>query len=269
MPSNICKKCGKENEPDFKFCAFCGEKLSYLLCIECGEEYNKDYDYCGKCGGKLVDIDSYKNSDILYFSFQKEYTARGIQTSNGFILFKGAKLREEIVESARDHIINLRKKHANKIKNFVTTEDILFRSSSSAASFVSGSNLSGPKYWKSKGKTTNRKPSKPKTTKNPKYNDQVFYLKSGEFYGKGKYDGEIFTLFKGAKLNPSIASYSEKGVKKMRNENKNKIRNLITIDSIVFTSPSAAARFITGREMNGRDEWKNINGESINDIGFN
>ena len=121
MPSNICKKCGKENEPDFKFCGFCGEKLSYLICIECGEEYNKDYEYCGKCGGKLVEIDYIKNHNILYFSFQKKYAAKGIETSNGFILLKGAKIREEIVESARDHIIKLRKKHASKIKNLITS----------------------------------------------------------------------------------------------------------------------------------------------------
>lgn len=69
----------KKNESDFKFCAFCGEKLSYLVCIECGEEYNKDYEYCGKCGGKLVDINSYMNPDILYFNFQNKYTARGFK----------------------------------------------------------------------------------------------------------------------------------------------------------------------------------------------
>ena len=264
MPSNICKKCGKENEPDFKFCAFCGEKLSYLLCIECGYEYNKDYEYCGKCGGKLVDINSCINPEFLYFNFQNKYTARGIQTSDGFILLKGARLREEIKESAREYVINLRKQHADKIKNFVTTEHIYFRSSSAAASFLSGSSMSGTLYWKSKEKNNYEKINKPENRKNSIFDGEIFYLKSYEFSGQGKYDGEKFTLLKGAKLNPSIKDYIEETVTKRREEHKSKIRNLVTVEDIIFNSPSGAASFILGRSVNGKEEWKNKKGQSIN-----
>ena len=64
--SNICKNCGKENEPNFKFCAFCGEKLPYLVCSKCGEVYNKDYMFCGECGGLLVKkTNNYDGSEII------------------------------------------------------------------------------------------------------------------------------------------------------------------------------------------------------------
>ena len=46
--------------------------------------------------------------------------------------------------------VALRKKHfeAGKVKNLVTTEDILFSSSSAAADFVTGYSVSGPANWR-------------------------------------------------------------------------------------------------------------------------
>lgn len=50
----------------------------------------------------------------------------------------------------------LRKKHlaSNKVKDFVTTEDILFSRSSAAADFVTGYSVSGPATWKNSAGVT-------------------------------------------------------------------------------------------------------------------
>jgi hypothetical protein len=49
-------------------------------------------------------------------------------------------------------MIKLREKYQNegKVDNLITTEDILFSSSSAAADFVLGYSVSGPRTWKSK-----------------------------------------------------------------------------------------------------------------------
>ena len=74
-------------------------------------------------------------------------------TTEGFVLFAGAVLNEKTSEkSLSKGAATLRKKHlaSNKVKDFVTTEDILFSSSSAAADFILGYSVSGPKTWTDK-----------------------------------------------------------------------------------------------------------------------
>ena len=54
------------------------------------------------------------------------------------------------VKSLNSGIIRLREKYLtdNHFQDLVTTEDILFSSSSAAADFVLGYSVSGPKTWK-------------------------------------------------------------------------------------------------------------------------
>ena len=287
MSANICKSCGKENEPDFKFCAFCGEKLPYLVCSKCGEFYNKDYQFCGKCGGKLVDksvnmdtqavkkninantkTNKIDKSDIEIFNlnYKNKYTARGMETDDGFVLFKGAVIREELVQSAGNNIRNSREENKSKIKNGITTEDILFKTSSAAASFVAGSNLSGPKYWVSQSNKVSIKNSSIKKFNSFRNNDKIFYLQTENYYAQGSYDGKTFTLFKGAKIRESIAPSAKKQVFPLREKYRSKIKNFVTIEDIQFNSPSSAAYFVVGAVINGRKRWKNKKGQSINDL---
>ena len=303
MSSNVCKNCGKENEEDFKFCAYCGEKLSYLVCPKCGKEYNEDYNFCGKCGEKLVEKNTkiILNEEVYYLNFQNgECTAKGIKTNNGFVVLKGAKIRKSLVKSASKSLRDLRRLHKSKIKDFIITEDILFSSASSAASFIIGGAASGRIYWIPEKKyikdqsqsintdkpSTNNDKSISTNNNHNKYsinndksisannnhnkysinNDKIFYLKSDDYYGEGTYDGEVFTLLKGAKLNKFLEPYAEKKVLNYRKRNRSRINNFTTIDNIKFNSPSSAAIFISGTVINGRKEWKNKNGKSINDI---
>ena len=78
-------------------------------------------------------------------------SGKGMITTEGFVLFAGAVLNEKTSQkSLSKGAATLRKKHlaSNKVKDFVTTEDILFSSSSAAADFVTGYSVSGPATWK-------------------------------------------------------------------------------------------------------------------------
>ena len=102
--------------------------------------------------------DKTKNeSEKLYLKIKDTY-GEAIQTSDGFVLLEGAKISSTTVKSIPNGVKKLRKKYERKglIENNITKTDIVFPSPSQAADFVSGSNLSGPKYWKNKdGKSLN------------------------------------------------------------------------------------------------------------------
>jgi hypothetical protein len=84
--------------------------------------------------------------------------AVGIRTSEGFVLLKGSKINEKTSEkSLSPGKIKLRKKHLEEghiNQDMITTEDILFSSSSAAADFSVGYSVSGPQNWKDKNGRT-------------------------------------------------------------------------------------------------------------------
>jgi Nuclease subunit of the excinuclease complex len=104
--------------------------------------------------GKNSDNDA---TDILYLR-QGSADAKGMVTTEGFVVLAGAKVNEKTSEkSLSKGMVKIRKKHfdAGHVgDDMATTEDILFSSSSAAADFVTGYSISGPANWKDKnGKT--------------------------------------------------------------------------------------------------------------------
>lgn len=100
----------------------------------------------------VVVNDSASNTDDekLYLSTGTA-NAEGFVTTEGFVLLEGATINEKVSEkSLGKGAIALRKKiiESGKVKGLVTTEDILFSSSSAAADFVTGYSVSGPMTWK-------------------------------------------------------------------------------------------------------------------------
>ena len=90
-------------------------------------------------------------------------TATAMVTTEGFVLIAGSSVNEKItVKSLKMRrtqgagMIKLRNKHleSGKVKDWKTTEDILFSSSSAAADFVLGYSVSGPATWKDKSGRT-------------------------------------------------------------------------------------------------------------------
>ena len=77
--------------------------------------------------------------------------AQGKTTAEGFVVLQGATINEKVSEkSLSAGIVKLRKtrEEEGKVQNLVTTEDLLFSSSSAAADFILGYSVSGPKTWK-------------------------------------------------------------------------------------------------------------------------
>jgi len=98
-----------------------------------------------------------KSDDKILYINQSGIKARGIITTEGFVLLAGSDVRKKIAEkSITNNVIELRKKYIaeGKIKDFKTTEDLILSSSSFASSFVLGNRCSGPQSWKNKDGVT-------------------------------------------------------------------------------------------------------------------
>ena len=87
---------------------------------------------------------------------KKEATvAKGKQTSEGFVILKGSRVKPFTMKSASAKTLKDRER-ANLDADFVLLEDTLFNSPSSAASFVTGSSINGKEAWKdAKGRSLN------------------------------------------------------------------------------------------------------------------
>ena len=92
------------------------------------------------------------DDELLYIT-SGLVNATGKVTAEGFVVFTGATLNEKMsVKSLSAGMQKQRQKlfDSSKVNNWVTTEDILFSSSSAAADFILGYSVSGPKTWKTK-----------------------------------------------------------------------------------------------------------------------
>lgn len=79
--------------------------------------------------------------------------ASGQVTAEGFVVFKGATVNEKTsIKSLSEGMKRLRQQllSSDKVQDLITTEDILFSSSSAAAVFLLGYSISGPQAWKTK-----------------------------------------------------------------------------------------------------------------------
>ena len=95
--------------------------------------------------------------DKLLYITSGSVNATGKVTAEGFVVFAGATLNEKM--SVRSLSAGMQKQRqklfdSSKVNNLVTTEDILFSSSSAAADFILGYSVSGPRTWKTKSGRT-------------------------------------------------------------------------------------------------------------------
>lgn len=103
----------------------------------------------------LVQVDfsnSLVDDEVLSITSGSVY-AKGRVTAEGFVVFAGATVNEKAsVKSLSAGMQKQRQKlfDTGKVKNLVTTENILFSSSSAAADFILGYSVSGPETWKAK-----------------------------------------------------------------------------------------------------------------------
>lgn len=100
-----------------------------------------------------MDASTTSVDDELLYITSGSVNAKGKVTAEGFVVFAGATVNEKMaLKSLSPGMLKQRQKlfDSSKVKNLITTEDILFSSSSAAADFILGYSVSGPRTWKTK-----------------------------------------------------------------------------------------------------------------------
>ena len=98
---------------------------------------------------------------------------------------------------------------------------------------------------------------------------EILYLSMGNASAKGIVTTEGFVVFAGATINQktSIKSLNKGSVnrreKLMASE---KVKDLVTVEDILFPSSSAAADFVTGYSVSGPANWKTKDGRTLKEI---
>ena len=89
------------------------------------------------------------NAELELICNRNGSDARAIRTSDGFVVKKGSKIARSFTKSCLEYCLKKREQYKELIDaNFVLLEDILFNTSSGAASFVCGSSAIGNIEWK-------------------------------------------------------------------------------------------------------------------------
>ncbi len=89
--------------------------------------------------------------EYLYIRNKNGISAKGFQSSEGFVVCKDSNIKEQISEkSLNSNIIKLRGKYLQDgtIIDYIFVKDALFTSPSAASDFVLGNSTSGPMMWK-------------------------------------------------------------------------------------------------------------------------
>ena len=115
-------------------------------------------------GHKLFDekreIKPQQKQEYFYIKAARGAEGQGVQTSEGFVVFKDSKATFKTVNSLLENFVNLRNKLIeekvliNKGEYYEFAEDYIFNSPSAAASIVMGRTANGFTEWKQKDGTT-------------------------------------------------------------------------------------------------------------------
>lgn len=93
-----------------------------------------------------------------------------------------------------------------------------------------------------------------------------YYISISSVEASGVETPEGFVVLKGATINEKTSTKSLKaGMIKLRKEllQSDKVKNLVLMEDILFSSSSAAADFLLGYSVSGPATWKDINGKSL------
>lgn len=98
--------------------------------------------------------------------------------------------------------------------------------------------------------------------------NSILYLSTNAGQGQGRVTADGFLLFKGANISSQVSPSVSRGLIQFRQENidKGKVKDFITTEDILFSSPSAAAAFITGYSISGPQNWKTKKGKMLKDL---
>ena len=97
-------------------------------------------------------------------------------------------------------------------------------------------------------------------------NNRYEFIYQGKYDARAIYTNEGFVLLKNSEISPILNKSARDTIKKYREKFKDNIINNKTTEDILFTSPSAAATFISGSSSSGNVFWKTSSGKSPKDI---
>lgn len=237
-------------------------------------------------------------STLLYFSRSGGKGGRATAKINadGFWVLKGSYIFPTVAHYVSSGIKAAREQYASLIdKNHILLEDISFGSPSYAATFVCGKNSNGLIEWKnSNGKTlkeineglsgttteTEAQASAAESLTSDtnavsgkaakKYSQIELFLSSSKkgVEAKGaKLDGK-FIVYAGSDYCLDASKGSSDSIRELRNSliSEGKLKNGKFIESVVFSSSSAAANCILGRSTNGRIAWKDKKNRTLKEL---
>ncbi|MBR3171574.1 MAG: DUF4357 domain-containing protein [Lachnospiraceae bacterium] len=86
----------------------------------------------------------------------------------------------------------------------------------------------------------------------------ILQPRNTDAYAEAVYDGKTITVLPGGRISADFAAHIQGGrkAKSFRNNPEFVDADRNIIKECVFTSPSTAAQFVTGRSTNGYDAWK-------------
>ena len=89
-----------------------------------------------------------------------------------------------------------------------------------------------------------------------------------DIFAEAVYEGETITVLPGGMISKDFADHIRGGrkAKSFRDNPEYVDKSRKIIKKCVFTSPSTAAQFVTGRSTNGYDAWKVEDKKSLGDF---
>lgn len=97
---------------------------------------------------------------------------------------------------------------------------------------------------------------------NHNYEKEILYLKNSKVEAKCRQSSEGFVLLKGSKISKEAKNSLGPNLIKRRE----KVKNNILEEDMLFSSISSAAKFVLGYSVNGWDVWKNKEGKTFKEI---
>lgn len=93
-----------------------------------------------------------------------------------------------------------------------------------------------------------------------------YYCRRRDADAKGYLSNDGFLLEKGSRITSEILKSCPGYVVKLREKYSGIIKNNISTESILFSSPSGAAAFVIGGSANGKVEWKTEDGKLLKEF---
>ena len=97
--------------------------------------------------------------------------------------------------------------------------------------------------------------------------EKLLHFEYSKAKATGRRTSDGFVVYKGSAINPAMTKSCPEGTKTARKKYSSKIdkNNILTAD-VLFSSPSAAARFLGGASLNGNILWKDADGKPLKDL---